>query len=132
MKDSKERLPAVNKKSGLLCTWMVSGCDLAAGAPGVFARIEIVPIPREVLLARVIVRPTGIAALPVTVIWFAGEKMQLAPVGRPPHDSVTGALNGPKAERVKDAEPLPPFGIAREAGISVPIAKSATFKVAAC
>jgi len=119
----------VKRKSGLLCTSMLSGCRLAAGAPAVFARIEMVRVPRGVLLPRVIVRLTGIAALPVAVIWFAGEKLQVAPLGRPSHDNVTGALNGPKAERVKDAEALPPSGIETVAGEGIPSTKSTIFNV---
>ena len=75
---------------------------------------------------------TGMAALPVTEIWFAGEKLQVAPLGKPLHDNATGALNGPSAERVKAEEALPPFGTDKVLGEGDAIAKSTTFSVTAC
>ena len=104
-----------------------SGCVLGAGAPEALAEMVTVDVPGGVLrlVPMVSVTVTGLPAVGVTEA--EGEKLQLAPEGRPPQVSETDPLKAPKAvtENVMFCEVLGRFMVT-DPGDGAPRPKSTT------
>src|ERR1700690_1563821 len=84
-------------KSAIAVTVNDRVCVFAAGAPLVFAEMVTVDVPVGVPLVVPIVSVTGTGVLDVGFTDAEGEKLQVAPVGRPLHESETVPANDPEA-----------------------------------
>ena len=88
---------SVKVKSGFVVTITERDCVLGAGAPRVFAEIETVVAPIGVVYGAVTVTPALTGALTVGSTLADGEKLHVAPAGKPTQLKVTVPPNEPEA-----------------------------------
>ena len=80
-----------------------SDCDFAAGAPEVLAKMLTPLVPVAVVDDALIVKVT-VTGVPKTGCALVGEKLQVTPVGNPPHPRFTVPLNDPEARTLNVTE----------------------------